>query len=551
MEVMTRKRSDSSAAREEGSELSIKGRKVTLTRLSKVLYPATGTTKAEIIDYYLRVSGFLLPHLKNHPVTLKRYPDGVKAEAFWDKDAPSFAPAWVKTFPVPRHAGGPDINYILINDLATLAWVANIAALELHPFLHRVPKLNVPTSIVFDLDPGTGANILKCIEVAFLIREVFDGLNLQSFPKVSGSKGLQVYIPLNTPTSYEITQPFAKTVAELVEKQHPHLAVSIMAKEKRIGKVFIDWSQNADHKTTVGVYSLRAKRERPLVSMPVTWQELESTLQRKGVGQLEFEPAAALARLEKVGDLFAPVLILKQTLPHQVTDVIQEQNKRAHPPQKSLREYDKKRSFSNTPEPMAIVPRRSSQGGRRRFVIQKHAASHLHYDFRLEMGGVLKSWAVPKAVPYEVGVRRLASATEDHPLEYLDFEGTIPAGQYGGGTVMVWDIGTYELIEGNYWKGTLHLSLAGKKLKGEWLLTKDEHKGNNAWILEKVTASMKPLSLKLSDTSALSSRTMAQIADANDAQWQSNRVPRLRQRKPPRPASSRSHRSPQSGGQIH
>ena len=222
------------------SRLSVDGRKITLTRLSKILYPESKFTKAQVVDYYVRVAPFILPHLKDRPVTLKRYPDGINGEAYWDKDAPSFTPDWVETFPVPRHAGGPDIHYILINNRATLAWTANIAALELHPFLHRKPELGRPTSVVFDLDPGAGADILKCIEVALLLRKIFERLDLKSFPKVSGSKGIQLYVPLNTPVSYEVTQPFARTVAKIVEKQHPQLAVSEMPKEKRKGKVFID-----------------------------------------------------------------------------------------------------------------------------------------------------------------------------------------------------------------------------------------------------------------------------------------------------------------------
>jgi bifunctional non-homologous end joining protein LigD len=494
--------------------LDIDGRSVKITRPGKVLYPQAHVTKADIIDYYVRASPFILPHLKNRPVTLKRYPDGVTAEAYYEKDAPSFTPKWVETFPVPRRNGGPDINYILINDAATLAWTANIAALELHPFLHRAPAITTPTSVVFDLDPGPGADILTCIEVAFPIKDLFDRLGLELCPKVSGSKGLQVYLPLNTPITYAVTQPFAYSIAQLIERQNPAIAVSDMSKVKRAGKVFIDWSQNADFKTTVGVYSLRAKSERPFVSMPVTWEELQQAFRSRKSQGLYFEPKEALARLEKGGDLFAPLLTLQQVLPENLAGE-----------GRTLREYDRKRDFSKTKEPAGNVPRRSKQGSKRRFVVQKHSASHLHYDFRLEIHGVLKSWAVPKGVPYELGVRRLASATEDYPIEYLDFEGVIPQGQYGGGTVMVWDIGTYEIVEGNYWKGTLGISLAGKKLKGEWMLQRDPQKGENAWILEKVDQPMKAISAKAEDQSALTTRTMEQIAQAKDATWQSNRPP--------------------------
>jgi len=504
--------------------LDIEGQPVKCTRVSKILYPQSRTTKANVIDYYVRVAPFILPHLKDRPVTLKRYPDGILGEAFWEKDAPSFTPKWVESYPVPRRAGGPDICYILVQKTATLAWLANAATLELHPFLHCAPNIGSPTSIVFDLDPGEGTDLLQCIQVALEIRTVLERLGLKLFPKVSGSKGLQLYVPLNSPSSYSITQPFARSIAQWIEREHPRLAVSEMPKSQRIGKIFIDWSQNADYKTTVGVYSLRAKQQRPFVSMPVTWDELTEALKRSRVEQLYFHPDTALARLEKVGDLFADVLKLKQAVPGDLAAAIEVQNKRQGRTPRQLQEYSRKRDFSNTAEPTASVRRASAQGSRRRFVIQKHAASHLHYDFRLEMHDVLKSWAVPKGVPTELGVRRLASATEDHPLAYLEFEGVIPPGQYGGGTVMVWDIGTYEVIEGNYWKGSLLVSLKGKKLKGEWSLSRDRAKGGAAWILEKVGQSAKPVSARKDESSALTGRTMAQIAAARDATWHSNRT---------------------------
>jgi bifunctional non-homologous end joining protein LigD len=504
--------------------LEIGGQPVKCTRLSKILYPQTKFTKADVIDYYVRVAPFILPHLKDRPVTLKRYPDGVTGEAYWEKDAPSFTPEWAETFLVPRHAGGPDINYVLIQNAATLAWAANAAALELHPFLHRAPEITTPTSIVFDLDPGTGADIRTCIEVAFLLKNVIEHLGLKLVPKVSGFKGLQLYVPLNTPTTYEVTQPFARSVAEFIEEQNPTLATSEMSKQKRAGKVFIDWSQNADHKTTVGVYSLRAKQQRPFVSMPVTWGELDRARKRNNVDDLYFDPKTALKRLEKVGDLFSPINEIKQSVPADLAHVIAEQNKREGRSRKALSAYQAKRDFAVTAEPLASAPRRSAQGSRRRFCVQKHAASHLHYDFRLEIGGALKSWAIPKGIPYEPGVRRLASATEDHPLDYLTVEGVIPEGQYGGGTVMVWDVGTYEIVEGNYWKGNLEVSLKGKKLRGQWSLRRDRRKGETAWILEKVGSAMRALPPAKEDRSALSARTMAQIAQARDAVWQSNRA---------------------------
>ena len=350
---------------------------LTITNPDRVLYRAGRFTKAQVIEYYVNVARWLLPHFKQRPVTLKRYPAGVHGEFFYEKDAPGFTPQWVETTPVARREGGPDIRYIMINDVATLGWCANIGSLELHPFLHRAPEIERPTWIVFDLDPGEGADILSCAEVSFLLRDLLAQLELESWIKVSGSKGLQVYVPLNTPITYSSTQPFARAVAQMLEQQHPKLVVSDMAKNLRHKKVFIDWSQNADHKTTVGVYSLRAKRERPFVSMPVDWDELRQACRKKNIDALYLSPDEALKRLKKFGDLFAPVLKTKQKLPAQFVVEEPERTSRGRRP-RSLDEYDAKRNFSRTAEPAPDAPRRSRQGSKRRFVVQKHAASHLH-----------------------------------------------------------------------------------------------------------------------------------------------------------------------------
>jgi bifunctional non-homologous end joining protein LigD len=505
-------------------KFTIAGREIAVSNLDKLLYPGGRFTKAKVIDYYIRVAPFLLPHLKNRPVTLKRFPDGVFGEFFYEKDAPAFTPEWVKTFPVPRkNKSGAEIRYILINDLATLVWLANLANLEIHPFLHRVPKLQRPTSMVFDCDPGEGADILTCARVALLLRNLLEELQLKSFTKVSGSKGLQVYVPLNSATIYDVTQPLAKALAELLEEREPKLVVSKMPKVFRAKKVFIDWSQNAEFKTTVGVYSLRAKIHRPYVSMPVEWDELSTALKKNNKDGLYFKPEEALARLESQGDLFEPVLSLVQKLPREVLKYLSTNSTTTRADPAALETYKRKRDFSKTREPRPAVPKSSRQGSRRRFVIQKHAASHLHYDFRLEMHGVLKSWAVPKGPPLKEAERRLAMATEDHPIDYLDFEGIIPKGQYGGGTVMVWDIGTYDLAQGNYYQGYLRVFLNGLKLKGEWTLKRLPSDARDKWQLLKTGGNSRAISKKRDDLSVLSSRTMAQIERARDTQWQSNR----------------------------
>jgi bifunctional non-homologous end joining protein LigD len=348
--------------------------------------------------------------------------------------------------------------------------LANLANLEIHPFLHRVPKINRPTSLVFDCDPGEGADTLSCARVAILLHDVLNELGLDSWAKVSGSKGLQVYVPLNSKVTYDETGALAKGIAELLEEREPKLIVSQMPKRLRTKRVFIDWSQNAEFKTTVGVYSLRAKTHRPYVSAPVDWEELSDAVKKKDREQLFFTPEEAIERAEQLGDFFKSILTKVQKLPQQLRKYFEQSQATTRPRDTALNPYIAKRDFKKTAEPRPTKVKRSRQGSRRRFVVQKHAASHLHYDFRLEMHGVLRSWSVPKGPPYKEGEKRLAMPTEDHPIEYLDFEGIIPKGQYGGGTVMVWDIGTYELIEGNYYKGLLHFHLAGTKLKGEWTM---------------------------------------------------------------------------------
>jgi bifunctional non-homologous end joining protein LigD len=504
--------------------LTVAGRRIPVSNLDKVLYPGGRFTKAHVIDYYIRVSKYLLPHLKNRPVTLKRFPEGVFGDFFYEKDAPAFTPGWVKTFSVPRKDKSQGhIRYILINDLPTLVWLANLANLEIHPFLHREPQTERPTSMVFDCDPGEGADLLSCGRVALMLRDVLSSLNLQSWPKVSGSKGLQVYVPLNTAITYDVTQPLAKAIAELLAQQEPKLIVSQMPKSLRAKKVFIDWSQNSEFKTTVSVYSLRAKTHRPYVSAPVEWEEIQSALKAGNPNSLLFKPEDLLRRVEDLGDLFKPVLSTKQKIPREIMAHLGGQPARTVKTPDTLELYERKRNFNKTAEPKPSNVTRSRQGSRRRFVIQKHAASHLHYDFRLEMHGVLKSWAVPKGPPVKQKEKRLAMPTEDHPIEYLDFEGTIPEGQYGGGTVMVWDIGTYDIIEGNYYRGFLRVFLTGAKLKGEWTLKRLPDEGREKWQLEKTSRNTRAISAKRDDLSVLSQRTMAEIRKARDAVWQSKR----------------------------
>jgi len=519
-------------------QVDVDGRALVISNVEKVFFPQSGFTKGEVIAFYSEIAETILPHLRDRPLTLKRYPDGVRGEHFYEKNAPVHTPEWVQRFAVPRSEGGEAINYVLCNDRATLVWASNLADLEKHVLLACAPALHQPTSIVFDLDPGEPADIIDCGRVALRLRDMFEAWKLQSFVKVSGSKGLHLTVPLNSGATYEMTQPFAKAVAELAERQWPNEVVSAMAKTLRRGKVLIDWSQNSDFKTTVCVYALRAKAEEPWVSMPVTWEELAKAVKKGDKQRLFFGPSAAVKRIAKVGDLFAPVLTLRQQLPAAFTDALAagpppklsawpRNRKETH--DKSLREYAAKRDHTRTPEPAASASMRRGEGKSvHRFIVQKHAASHLHYDWRLEMQGVLRSWAVPKGPPTKLREARLAMHVEDHPLAYADFEGTIPPGNYGAGTVMVWDRGEYEDLTGTpaaaFHAGKMHLILRGEKLKGEWILVKDRREEeSNKWLLIKAGEPMPPLSAKLDDTSVVSGRSMRAITEANDAQWQSNR----------------------------
>ena len=292
-------------------EVKVGNRRLKLSNLDKVFYPGVGFTKGQVIDYYRRVAPALVPHLRNRPLTLKRYPDGVEGQFFYEKQCPSYAPDWIETVTVKNRRS---IDYCLANNMPTLIWLANLADLELHTMLSLAKDVTRPTMIVFDLDPGEPATIVECAQVGVALREVFKGLGLDAYPKTSGSKGLQIYVPLNTPVTYEDTKPFAHAIARLLEKQMPELVVSTQKKSLRGGKVLVDWSQNDEHKTTACVYSLRA-RERPTVSTPVRWEEVEDALERREPDRLVFEADDVTDRVSEHGDLFKPVLKQKQKLP--------------------------------------------------------------------------------------------------------------------------------------------------------------------------------------------------------------------------------------------
>ncbi|WP_448808337.1 ATP-dependent DNA ligase [Agromyces bauzanensis] len=401
--------------------VEVDGRRLRLTNLDKVMYPETGMTKGEVISYYSEVARVMVPVVAGRPITRKRWVNGVGTAdapepAFFEKNL-EHAPEWVRRG-VIHHSDGPK-TYPIAGDRATLVWLAQQAALELHvPQWRFDPRGNPanPDRIVFDLDPGPGMGLAECAEVARLVRAILAGMGLEALPVTSGSKGLQLYATLDGRQTSEQVSAVARELARALEADHPELIVSNMRKTLRESRVLIDWSQNNGKKTTIAPYSLRGT-VRPMVAAPRTWAELDDPELR------QLEAQEVLERVASGADPFAALSAASHGGP--------------------LATYLSMRKTGVTPEPMPESSWGASGAGEPAFVIQEHHARRLHYDFRLERDGVLKSWAVPKGVPDDAGTNHLAVQTEDHPMEYGSFEGTIPAGEYGAGSVTIWDAGTY------------------------------------------------------------------------------------------------------------
>lgn len=419
--------------------VTVHGRRIRVSNLQKVLYPRNGTTKGDVIAYYSAVAATMLPHCEGRPATRKRWPDGVGEDGarafFFQKDLGDAAPDWVETGQI-QHKDHVN-TYPLVNDEATLVWLAQRAALEIHVPQWRFGASGTPANpdrMVFDLDPGDGVDLPQCARVAFLVRDLLRGMGLESIPVTSGSSGIHLYAALDGKQTSDEVSAVAKELARALEADHPDDITSSMRRDLRPGKVFIDWSQNNAAKTTVAPYSLRG-RATPTVAAPRSWRELASP----HLKQLEF--TEVLARLDKRGDPLAALLDSPRTSSKGARD--------------RLVTYRAKRDATRTPEPVpeaGEASRPASAGddaeGERRspiFVIQRHEARRLHHDFRLEHDGVLVSWALPKGVPDDPSRNHLAVMTEDHPLSYASFEGVIPAGEYGAGSVRIWDSGTYTL----------------------------------------------------------------------------------------------------------
>jgi bifunctional non-homologous end joining protein LigD len=466
--------------------------RVKLTNPDKVLYPASGTTKAEVFDYYINIAGVMIPHIAGRAATRKRWPNGVDEASFFEKQLASSAPDWLNRASITHRSG--TTTYPIIDTVEGLAWIAQQAALEVHvPQWRFVPggrsgagedavDPGPATRLVFDLDPGEGVKMKQLCEVAQAVRDLMGDIGLTTYPLTSGSKGLHLYAPLEEPVSSRGAVVLAKRVAQQLEQAMPKLVTATMTKSLRTGKVFLDWSQNNGSKTTIAPYSLRG-REHPTVAAPRTWDEIADPKMR----HLRFDEV--LQRVEKNGDLLA-----------ELDELV--------PVEDQLTKYRSMRDASKTPEP---VPKKAPKAGKNDlFVIQEHHARRLHYDLRLERDGVLASWAVPKNLPDTPAVNHLAVHTEDHPLEYLAFHGTIPKGEYGAGQMIVWDTGTYETEK--FDDHEVIVTLHGNKIDGRYALI---HTDGKNWLAHRMKEQKQPQAGDLAPMLA----TEGSVARLKATQW--------------------------------
>lgn len=454
------------------------GRQLRLSNLDKVFWPHEGYTKGDLLAYYSCVAGAILPYLKDRPLTMKRMPDGAAGPHFYEKQAPSHTPAWIRRCPVEHEEAverGGITEYLMVDDLASLLFVVNLGCIEFHPLHSSCGSIDEPDYFFFDLDPFEPATFDDVRAVALHVRAAADALGLPTYPKTSGATGMQIYVGIERGPSYEVVREIVSAVARAIRRTDPKRTTLEWEVSKRAGKVFIDANMNRRGANISSVYCVRPEPG-ATVSTPLTWQEVED-----GVHPSEFTIRTLPARLERVGDRFEGVLNRRVDIAPLLSKLGLAQ---AAAPVEVLTEYRKRRDFDGTPEP-APGP---TQGSGDSFVIQKHNATRLHYDLRLERGGVLASWAVPKGLPIATGVRHLAVQTEDHPLEYGGFEGQIPEKNYGAGEVVIFDRGRYEPLE---WEdGKITFRLEGQRYRGEYHMVRT----SQGWLvmLSKRSAAQQP-----------------------------------------------------------
>jgi bifunctional non-homologous end joining protein LigD len=465
-------------------QVLVGGQLLKLSNLDKVLFPELGIIKAELIQYYQQVAPYILPHISQRPLTLIRYPDGVNENKFYSKNKADWTPSWIAHTPLPD---SPDIDYIMANNEATLVWLGNLAAIELHAMTLTAPDFN-PNQIIFDLDPPEGCVFEEIKLITKNLGDFLKNLGYEPFLKTSGGKGLHIYVPIVPNYTTETVVNHAKQLALMFINKYPSTTTLALSKERRGTKVLIDIFRNHRSQTCASAYSVRGRGLAP-VSMPISWASL-NTLQ----SSQQYNLHNTIAQLKITGDVwaqmneYATALVSLSNFPNTAEHLPKENTKKDNAPLNAdtqgldnthvLAKYTEKRNFKTSPEPDAIIEHNNT--GLLRYVIQKHQASNLHYDLRLEHNGVLLSWAIPKALPEQAGIKKLAIQTEPHPMKYIDFEGVIPATEYGGGQMWIFDTGQLEYIKLE--ENKVHFMLKGGKITGEFHLYRTKE---NQWLIEK------------------------------------------------------------------
>ena len=450
--------------------VSVGKRKIELSNLKKILYPDDGIIKAELIEYYLKLAPTILAHVKGRPLSLVRYPEGITGESFFQKNKPDWAPQWLESV---KLGSDEKKDYILATEEASLVWLANLACIEMHQMHSRAPNFDKPDYMVIDLDPPEGFPFPKVAEIAFDLKEHIEGFGYHPFVKTTGRKGLHVVMPIEPKWGFDDVFEAAKSMTQPFVDSNKATTLHIQ-KEQRKGRVLVDIYRIRPAQTIVAAYSVRGLAG-ATVSAPVTWDEL-GTIQ----SSLELNIRTVAERVLTNGDVWEtiaafaePLHTKRQSKP--VKKTLKKSGKHKTPDQ--LQSYERKRSFDKTPEPRPDI----EVGHGNAFVVHRHHASRLHYDLRLEKDGVLKSWAVPKGLPPRPGIMRMAIATEDHPLEYVNFEGLIPKGEYGGGKMWIYAQGRYQITKEK--KNGFYFRLQSREMNGEYRI---HHTKENQWLLERV-----------------------------------------------------------------
>lgn len=455
---------------------NIEGRKVKITNLDKILYPSIGVSKAELIQIYIKLAPYILPHVIDRPLTMIRFPDGINGKKFYSKNKPDWTPNWISDIEIFHNS---DSNkYILANELATLAWTANLAALDLHPMQVRTKHLDKPDQFIFDLDPSPEFGFDRVKTIALSLKKFLEEYGYQTFVKTSGSKGLHIYIPLIVGQTVDTVFEAFKVISKEYVAENKNIVTLGLSKKKREGKVLLDIYRNRKSQTCAAPYCTRAREGAP-ISTPFRWDIIDQVISSK-----QWNVRTIMDYLDKEGDPwqnFYEHATELHTLrkPRVITRGKENQSVATYDAEEKIVPeklvlYNQKRNFNRTPEPIAES---FTQNGNR-FVIQLHNASNLHYDLRLEQENVLLSWAIPKGFPYRKNIKRLAIETEPHPVKYLSFEGEIPKGQYGGGKMWIFDEGEYKVISQR--PNKIQFTLKGRMVQGDFLLTKI---GDKQWLI--------------------------------------------------------------------